>query len=468
MRTSANDKIRVGWMLKLPSSHQFPDTYSPITLEKIRREVGDAGLKALAERLGKIAEKDVLNVVVSADFSPPSECSRPLGGIPIAVKDNIDVVPFETTGASPALKGHIPLRDAQVVTRLREAGAWFPVKLNMHELALGITSDNFEFGPVLNPFDETRTGGGSSGGSGAAVAQGIVPVSLGTDTGASIRIPAAFCGVVGLRPSTGRYSAEGILNISPTRDTIGVIASNVTDIAEIDSVIVPNDSATIKLSNQPLRLGLAEDALPGYCALVETCFSNALKRLSEKGVVEIITLPKLSYQSLETEIGNPIVFGEALSFWIDFCEKELKCPYEDFVQRLSSPDVRNFFLELPKLAVQSKSMREAVYKHKLPLLRSEFTALFSEYGIDMVVAPTSPIQPPQKDDYRKVNIGGLDLDTMQAVTRNTVLATLVGAPSISIPVGLDEGGLPVGMLLDGPIGADRRLLAWADRLEENL
>ena len=154
-----------------------------------------------------------------------------LHGIPILVKDNINTVDFLTTGGTPALANHQPSADAGVITRLKNAGALIVGKTNMHELAFGITSNNAFTGAVHNPYDRKLITGGSSGGSAAAVSAHIVPVSLGSDTGGSNRIPASLCGVCGFRPTTGRYPGDGLINLSKTRDTVGIFAHSVSDIA---------------------------------------------------------------------------------------------------------------------------------------------------------------------------------------------------------------------------------------------
>ena len=183
---------------------------------------------------------------------PPARAAESggrLAGLPVPVKDNFDTADMPTTGGTPGLRDHRPRHNAPVVQRLIDEGACIMGKLNMHELAYGITSNNGAFGAVRNPYDPSRIPGGSSGGSGAAVAARMAPVALGSDTGGSVRIPAALCGVAGMRPTTGRYSQAGVVPISHTRDTAGPLARSVADLALFDSVItgVPNDLPTIPL-----------------------------------------------------------------------------------------------------------------------------------------------------------------------------------------------------------------------------
>src|SRR5690625_3563166 len=160
--------------------------------------------------------------------------ARSLAGLRFAVKDNIDATGFPTTAGTPGL-AHCPDQDATVVARLKAAGAQLVGKTNMHEFSVGITGNNPHSGPVPNPADPRRVAGGSSGGSAAAVATGEVDFALGTDTGGSVRIPAAFCGVPGFRPSTGRYSSRGILGLSRSRDTAGILARDLALLEAVDA-----------------------------------------------------------------------------------------------------------------------------------------------------------------------------------------------------------------------------------------
>lgn len=287
----------------------------PMTLAQARQLIEAEGLPGLLQTLESRATGAGHNAVIAADFSVASS-TGPLAGIPIGVKDNIDVAGFATTGGSPALKDYRPGADAPAVTALRQAGAILCCKLNMHELAFGVTTDNATFGRVFNPFDNDRTAGGSSGGSGAAVARGIVPVALGTDTGGSVRIPASFCGVAGFRPSTGRYPTGGVLPLSQMRDTIGVIAATVADLCEVDA---------------------------------------------------------------------------------------------DLVRRY-----------------------EAFRDHGRAALQRRVSALYTRFGIDAIVMPTAVVQPPRWEEAETMRVTGGERPTFFTVVHYTALATLIGAPSLSL------------------------------------
>ena len=167
----------------------------------------------------------------------------PLSGIPLAIKDNIDCAGMPTAAGTAALRDAVPRADAPVVARVIDAGALAAGKANMHELAFGCTNDNGFFGPARNAYDPSRIPGGSSGGSAVLVASGAVPAALGTDTGGSVRIPAALCGLVGFRPTHGRYPSGGVVPISPTRDTVGPIARTVADVMLLDEILSGNGTA---------------------------------------------------------------------------------------------------------------------------------------------------------------------------------------------------------------------------------
>jgi len=439
----------------------------PMSLAQTRDVIAAEGLSALMQRLETRALRSGHNAVIASDFSGTGS-TGPLAGIPIGVKDNIDVAGFATTGGSPALMAYRPHADAPAVAALRQAGACLPCKLNMHELAFGITSDNATFGRVLNPFDGSRTAGGSSGGSGAAVARGIVPVALGTDTGGSVRIPASFCGVAGFRPSTGRYPSGGVLPLSDMRDTIGVIAASVTDIRDIDAVLSNDRSPRPDLPGRPLRLGLPADALPGFCAPVEDAFRLALDRLTEHGIVDVIEFPELGLGQMEADLGFPVALSEAADIWRRFCPEKLGFDMADFVPRLGDPAVRDMFASMLHRDDALVRRYEAFRDQGRCDLQRRVAGLYDRYSIDAMVMPTATVQPPAWHEGETMHVNGEDRHTFFTVVRNTTLATLIGAPSLSLPLGCDRDGLPVGLMLDGRVGGDTAILAWGSAIEQQL
>src|SRR3954467_13055914 len=222
-------------------------------LDEVRRRIADSSPQdVVAESLARGREIADLGAFIALADSAEGG-TGPLAGVPVAVKDNLDTADFSTTGGTPALRNSRPGRDQHAVGRLRAAGAAVVGKTNLHELALGITSNNAAFGAVRNPHDPSRVAGGSSGGSAVAVATGVVPLALGTDTGGSVRVPAAFCGLVGFRPTVGRWGTGATVPISGTRDTAGVLATGVGDAVLVDELVTGQPAAA---GDRPLRLGV--------------------------------------------------------------------------------------------------------------------------------------------------------------------------------------------------------------------
>ena len=214
-----------------------------------------------------------------------AQASGKLAGVPFVAKDNINTTALPTSGGTPALQANTPASNAPALDRLLAEGGVLVGKAAMHELAFGITSNNAAMGAVKNPHDISRIPGGSSGGTAAEIAAGIVPFGLGTDTGGSCRIPAALCGVVGFRPSTGRYSAEGVIPISHTRDTIGPLANSVADIALLDSILAGSNNTVQKLQPTSIKLGVDSSVLSQNLEPeVDACFNATLERLHQAGV----------------------------------------------------------------------------------------------------------------------------------------------------------------------------------------
>lgn len=388
-----------------------------------------------------------------------------LSDIPFAVKDNIDALPFPTTGGCPALGEYRPEGDAPVVARIRAAGARMVGKTNMHELALGITSNNPAFGPVHNPFDRRRVAGGSSGGSAAAVARGIVPFALGTDTGGSVRIPAAFCNIVGFRPTVGRYPADGVLTLSPTRDTIGVMATCVADIASVDSVVT--GEAPLAPVTGPLRLGILADARPRLSTAVDAVTTGALDTLTHAGV-ELVPIQSAALEAVDGRLGNVIALCEVETFWHGFAARTLGLSLVEFAEEIASPDVRDLFLRLEALAVSLRPDYQTAMHQGRPALQRAYTEAMNGHGVDAVLTVTVPVQPPLIGEDEMLRSDGATLPTFQTVTGHSALASVTGFPSLSLPAGLDMDGLPVGLQIEAAAGRDRVLLAIAARLERDL
>jgi mandelamide amidase len=397
--------------------------------------------------------------------------SGPLAGVPLAVKDNLDTCGFPTSGGTPALRQSRPGRDQHAVERLRAAGAAVVGKTNLHELALGITSNNAAFGPVRNPHDPSRSAGGSSGGSAVAIATGVVPIALGTDTGGSIRVPAAHCGVIGWRPTVGRWGTGRTVPISSTRDTAGVLATSVADVALVDEVVTGQPAVAVE--NRQVRLGVPrtgfyDDLHPEVAATVE----RALDRLADAGV-DLVEVSVADAHELDAECGLPIVFFEIArelpAYLATLPGPESRLTLTDVLAQVASPDVRAA-LEL----AAGGTITEEIYRQNLAVrerLRAAYADALrpSDSGrLDALIYPTVPLPAPPigRDDTTELN--GRQVPVFRTTIRNTGPGSTAGMPSISLPAGATVAGLPIGVSLEALPSEDGTLLATAARIESIL
>jgi mandelamide amidase len=388
-----------------------------------------------------------------------------LHGVPLALKDNLDTAGLATTAGTPGLRSNKPGRNAPVVQRLLDAGALVFGKANLHELAYGITNNNAGFGAARNPYDRTRIPGGSSGGVGVAVGARIVAGGIGSDTGGSVRIPAALCGIVGFRPSTGRWSQAGIVPISHTRDTAGPMARSVADCALLDRVITGSLEAPVA-ALKALRLGVPrghfwENLDTEVASLMET----TLRALQESGVV-LVEADLPDAPRLDNEAGFPIALYETI---VDLdaylSEHGLALRYADIVAQVASPDVKGLLQSL----LGEGAVPEAAYRHALQVQRPELQAAYSDYfqrhDVSAIVFPTTPLPAVPIGQDETVTLNGLAVPTFPTFIRNCSPASVAGIPGISLPAAMTRSGLPLGLELDAPQHADARLLAIARAVE---
>lgn len=387
----------------------------------------------------------------------------PLRGVMLAVKDNIDVSGFATTAGTAALAGHLPRDDAPAVGCLRQAGAVIVGKANMHELAYGATSDNALFGRVRNPFGAHLIAGGSSGGSAAAVAAGLVTAALGTETGCSVRVPAAFCGLVGFRPTTGIYSSDGVVPVSWTRDTIGILVHTVDDATLIDQTL-RGASSMNKCDTIPDRLRLAAPRHPfrqGLTPQLRDLFDQRLSELDRAGITIVdCELPDglhdaaahgLTVAMYETPIG------------IDryLAHEGATLRFEDIVAQVRSPDVAHLLQPLAAKPVAEDSYLEAFSTH-LATLDREMASFLSTYGVSGLIVPTAPLLAPRLLEGSQLMVDGKRVDAFAHLVRNCDLSSVLSWPAITLPAArADNGGLPFGIDLQFPRGRDDLLLSVA-------
>jgi aspartyl-tRNA(Asn)/glutamyl-tRNA(Gln) amidotransferase subunit A len=397
------------------------------------------------------------------ELSSPRKSRRdrgPLHGIPISLKDNIYTEGIRTTAGSKILNDFIPQLDARVVTQLKESGAVLLGKTNMHEFAYGVTSNNPHFGPVRNPWDPTRAAGGSSGGSAAAVAAGLCYGSIGTDTGGSIRIPASLCGIVGLKPTFGRVSVEGVIPLSPRLDCVGPLARTAADAGLLlDPIFVRvKNEATLRTavcSSSPRRrfhLGVPKDFfLKIVSPEVEYAFEEALRVFRKLGAkLKQAAIPLLH----ETEdAGNQIAWAEATHYhqqagWFPAHAADY------------GEDVRT------RLELGAK-VPATTYLHALELRESflgRFHAAMAGANLDALLVPTTPIAAPTIGE-ETTSVSGTNHPTRALLLRNNRPANLGGLPALSLPCGFTSEGLPVGLQLIGSVTDEHLLLRIANAFE---
>jgi aspartyl-tRNA(Asn)/glutamyl-tRNA(Gln) amidotransferase subunit A len=397
-------------------------------------------------------------------FAPRGRKGRrdrgPLHGVPISLKDNIHTAGIRTTAGSKILRDFIPKEDAVAVAQLKDAGAVLLGKTNMHEFAYGVTCNNPHFGPVRNPWDLTRIPGGSSGGSAAAIAAGLCYGSIGTDTGGSIRIPAALCGVVGLKPTWGRISSEGVVPLSPLLDCTGPLARSVHDVAILTAAIYvrvgrePNflNPSTLKANPRKFSLGLPRqmffDALSPE---VRSAFDSALRDLSRLGMKTAdISIPLLD----ETEeAGNLIAWAEAALFHRQ--QGYFPARAADY-----GDDVRSRLETGTKVTAVDFLQALEIQKQ----LVQQLHLALAEADVDAMVVPTTPIDAPLLNQETS-RIGANDYPTRALLLRLNRPANLAGTPSLTVPCGFTRAGLPIGLQMMGGVSSETILLRIANAFE---
>ena len=388
----------------------------------------------------------------------------PLHGIPIALKDNIDTAGTRTTAASPMFKTRVPKEDAEVVKRLKDSGAVILGKVNLHEFALGCTGDVSYFGPSRNPWDLQLVTGGSSGGSGAAVAADLCYGALGTDTGGSIRVPSSWCGIVGIKPTVGLVSIRGIIPCLASLDHCGPMARTVEDVALMLTQLAGYDNLDVfsvdhppqdylKLMKQPVsafRLGAPVefyDHLEPEVAQIVAAATTVLTRLTQ-GVTSRATLP---------EIPEGENFFNALGDTAAYHEPLIKQSGLDYM-----PPTINDIKEIMTPATAADSARS---HDALGMIRRQIDAAFKD--IDLVVIPTTTSLPKPIKDALKVEMSdrkpkkAYEFFDPTSGCNNTAPFDVYGIPALTLPCGFSKSGLPVGLMIAGPHFAEGKVLALA-------
>ncbi len=365
----------------------------------------------------------------------------PFHGIPIALKDLFYTRGVKTTAGSLVYKDFVPGHDAVVVTRLRDAGAISVGKTNLHEIAFGITSKNPHFGFVKNPLDPTRLAGGSSGGSAAMVGGGFLPMALGTDTGGSIRVPASFCGIAGLKPTYGLVSREGVLPLAFTLDHVGPLGCTVEDCAlALNALVGGGDydvAAPVDLKG--LRVGIPDDSTFSAVADdVVVLVANATSQLRQLGAdVQRVTTPDFGEMNITA---RTMQLAETAAVYVNHHDKS---QFGDDVWAL---------LEQGRMIMGHEYVNSQRLRQRF---RSEFDKLWTT--VDVLITPTTPMSAPLLEQTT-VTIQGREENVRMAATRFVRAINLIGEPALSIPYGKGANGMPLSLQLIAAPFAEKTLI----------
>lgn len=459
-----------------------------MTISTIKKQIKDSSARAVIENALKLANEKkeysaILNLTTEralqrADDVDSGKITGKLAGVPFVVKDNFLAFGAPTTAASKMLeKFNAPLQ-ATAVERLETEGAICIGKSNLDAFAHGGSTENSAFGPTLNAFNKTRVSGGSSGGSAVITALDVVPFALGSDTGGSIRQPASFNSVVGVKPTYGTVSRYGVVAMASSTDTIGVFTKNANDAEEVMSIIAGRDDRDantlpdfFEIQNGPKlnqKIGLINDFMTDD---VDSDVRDQIKKYAEKlrqngHIVEDVSLPMAEYALamyyiiVPAEICSNLARYDGIRYGLragntnSLAEVYGKTRDEGFVAENKRRIMIGSF-------VLSSGFFDAYYlkaQKARTLLIKEFNKLFEQY--DLLIGPVAPTTAFGLGDNTSDPIKMYLCDIM------TVPTSLAGLPAISVPAGKDRSGLPVGVQLIGPMKSDARLLALAKSLED--
>lgn len=451
----------------LPITHAAPliaaRELSPVDLaaahiERIRQTDG-----ALNSFITPLADEALAAAQAAERAIQAGDYRGPLHGIPIGLKDLYYTKGVRTTIGSKIMRDFVPDYDAAVTERFAAAGAVLMGKLQMHEFALGVTSENPHYGPARNPWDTSRVTGGSSGGSGSAVAAGQCMAALGSDTGGSIRIPSALCGIAGLKPTFGRVSRHGVFPLAHSLDTVGPMARCVRDLALVMNVTAGYDARDPSCANRPdedftallgqsiagLRIGVPQEHF--YDVIdpeVRAAIQSAADVLQELGAdVEECSIPALN-DSLS--ISGAILLPEAG----EVHRENLRLRPNDI-----GDDVR--------ARLEDGALTPAIAYIKAQRARAEYNRRIAEAmrKYDILLAPSAAAGAPKIEDDM-VDVGGVSVSKLALLSRLTRPFNIGGVPAASVPCGFTSEGLPIGLQLAGRPLEDARVLQVADAYEQ--
>jgi aspartyl-tRNA(Asn)/glutamyl-tRNA(Gln) amidotransferase subunit A len=440
------------------------------TICELSRKIRDRSISPVELTHDCLARIDKLNPALNAYITVTAESALerarlaereiyrghylgPLHGIPIGLKDIIDTAGVRTTAGSALFKDRVPTKDAEVVRRLRAGGAIILGKQNMHEFAYGGSSMISYFGEVHNPWDTARIAGGSSGGSAASVAAGLGYAAVGTDTAGSIRLPAAYCGVVGLKATYGRVSAEGVIPLSTSYDHVGPLANSVYDAALMLQVLTGRDSddpcaqpsfvSAFDEFPKKLRIGVPrvfffDELHPEVAQAVEKAIQVFAGLHAEIHDIE-----------LEVSTDRTLSSAEAYAFHESFIDRSPEFYQPATLARIQS-GAKTSALEILRASRELQTSRDAIRK------------VFDD--VDVLLTPTVPIPPPEIADLQKHPDDLRKQELM--MLRNTRPFNVWGIPAISVPCGLTKDGMPIGLQLASAPWHGNILLQAAQEYEQ--
>ena len=411
------------------------------------------------------------------DRQASGEPLGPLHGVPLGLKDNLFTAGAPTTSGTSVLKGFVPDRDATVVRLLRAAWALVLGKTNLHECSFGITTNNPHFGPTRNPYDPERIPGGSSGGSGAAVAARLCSAAIGTDTGGSVRIPAALCGVVGIKPTLGRVSRAGVFGLSWTCDVVGPIARTVEDAAILLRVMAGGadpldpdttaDPAGMPLTSAAADLRGVRIGVPGgwfvtdNTADVDRVLTEAYRKLEDLGA----TLVPVTVEGIDQAPGAG--FRVVIPEGVVSLEEALR-PVGGLAANLAhfGADLRAAMSKQVGPAAEPLPAAEyaSTLRRTIPALRRAFAEALT--GVDALLTPTTPATAVPIAQDVSMSHNGRTLDTFETFTRHTSGVSVTGLPAVSVPAGLGADNLPIGVQFVGAPWSESRLIGLAAAFQQ--
>jgi aspartyl-tRNA(Asn)/glutamyl-tRNA(Gln) amidotransferase subunit A len=444
-----------------------------VYLDRIEKYGGSRGLNAYITLASEAALKEAEQL---DKLAKEKKFKGPLHGMPIAVKDNLDTKDIRTTGGSKILAQWTPKQDSYAVKKLKKAGAIVLGKTNLHEFAFGISTNNTNYGPTRNPYDRTRIPGGSSGGSGAAAAASLCAGAIGSDTGGSVRIPAALCGVVGLKPTFGRVGRGGMMYLSFTRDVIGPITRAVADSAIVLGAISGRDPRDPESSARPVPnyLSSLKDGMKGKTFGVpkkifyenihpdtQKVMEDALKEVRNLGA----NLKEVEVQNMEiaTSTGFNIVLAECVYLIEEYLKVfDPEATIDKYAEQFG-PDVRPAIV-----GSKTKPVPGYVYAKSVREDRNKMIAGFKGAlsGVDALLLPTTPLPACKIGDDMETELLGKKVDTFLTFIRNCDPISVVGYPAITVPAGYSKEGLPLGLQIVARPWEEGKLIGFGYSFEQ--